>query len=170
MVEMVYRTFERRLETVSKARELVAQTLDVTCPRFEDMRLCVSELASNAVQYATDQCGSYVVDVVRGAECVDIEVHDAGTQDPHSFLQPAEDLATSGRGLYIVDQLSDGWGAFVTHGHGKVVGACFHRKGGAMKGCSCRSWPRLHFQASLTTGSSSCGAISNVPLSGCPGL
>jgi anti-sigma regulatory factor (Ser/Thr protein kinase) len=67
--------------------------------------LLVSELATNAVIHART---SFEVTVVHLGNRVRVGVADASTARP--VLGDASDGATSGRGLLIVDALSDKWG------------------------------------------------------------
>jgi two-component sensor histidine kinase len=78
--------------------------------------LLVSELATNAVMHArTDFIVRVWVNNDRG---VRIEVEDENERRPSVAYAPIE--ATSGRGLQLVQTLSDAWGVDARQ-HGKVV-------------------------------------------------
>lgn len=83
--------------------ELTAQ--DVGDPPLENAILLVSELVTNAVVHArTDITVRYLVEpaVVR------IEVEDHNSRTPVAAAAPID--ATSGRGLLLLQELSDRWG------------------------------------------------------------
>ncbi len=81
-------------------------TWDVT-DAADDLRLAVSELVGNAVLYARTAID---VALAIGEGVIELAVrdHNPHTQQPRSQL--ADDAATSGRGLMLVDALSDDWG------------------------------------------------------------
>ena len=82
--------------------------------RFEDARLVVSELVTNAILHAGTDIE--VIVVVR-SDAVRIEVTDLGGGVPSS--RPVEGT-TSGRGLPIVEALGGQWGVLQL-GAGKTV-------------------------------------------------
>lgn len=106
---------------VAKGRDFTRQALqdwgwDGT-ETSEDALLLVSELLTNASLHA-DGCHELVLtsgDVLR------IEVYDGATALPTRHPAPQRGVP-GGRGLYIVDRLSDRWGAHA-HEHGKAVWA-----------------------------------------------
>jgi len=110
--------------SVSEARDFVTVHLvdhDLE-PLVDDLRLVVSELATNALKYA--QTGFEVV--LRGAGGrVRLEVYDGSGALP--VLVSAQDLDTGGRGVAIVDNLSRDWGAVRQRRGGKSVWAEFDR-------------------------------------------
>jgi len=74
-----------------------------------DLVLLTSELVTNAVEYS--DAGSLDLTIVRGRTFTRIEVSNpdaswARAPEPHS-LEPDQ---TGGWGLFLVEQLSDGWG------------------------------------------------------------
>jgi anti-sigma regulatory factor (Ser/Thr protein kinase) len=75
----------------------------------------VSELASNAVLHARSE---FTVIVQREGDRLRVEVHDRGAGLP--AIRTLPQMATTGRGLRIVDQLADLWGT-QAEGDGKVV-------------------------------------------------
>ena len=96
----------RQLEDV---REFVAETVG-GCPVADDVILLASEVAANAVMHtASGKDGTFTVVVQPGDGLVRVEVHDGGS-DTMPGARPAEGLASSGRGLSIVDSLATRWG------------------------------------------------------------
>jgi anti-anti-sigma factor len=81
----------------------------------EDVALMVSELASNAVLHART---AFTVGVSRDERRLRVEVHDDGEGTP--AIRPDEGLTPSGRGLRIVQLLSERWGTEAAE-TGKVV-------------------------------------------------
>jgi anti-sigma regulatory factor (Ser/Thr protein kinase) len=75
-----------------------------------DVRLLVSELVTNSVQHAQVSADDSIVLGVRYSdETVRVEVHDNGPGfDPPPA--PPPDDADAGWGLFLVEQLADGWG------------------------------------------------------------
>ena len=84
-------------------------------PRGEDLLLCVSEVVTNAVLHAGTPPH---LRVSQSGDTVRVEVADADDRPP--VLGRSDPLATSGRGLRILDQLAARWGSTPT-GPGKAV-------------------------------------------------
>ncbi|MGY4972842.1 ATP-binding protein [Streptomyces nigrescens] len=91
--------------------------------RDEDIRLCVSELATNALTHGTPCGQGFHVTMSAEDTIVRIEVHDAAPHWPRPRRSTDDD--TSGRGLHIVDMLSDDWGVEDRGVAGKVVWSRF---------------------------------------------
>lgn len=123
--------------TVAEARRFTRTTLDAwrMCPGLaESAVLIVSELVSNALRHGATESAETVFDSLfenrfchgwlaltrqeRGVLCA---VSDGGTQSP--VLRPQHALAESGRGLHLVDRLSDSWGWTPPDRSGKTVWA-----------------------------------------------
>ncbi|AKH83581.1 6-phosphofructokinase [Streptomyces sp. CNQ-509] len=119
------RMFARSARSVGKAREFVAAVLDAG-DRADDIRLCVSELATNALRH-TPAGRLFLVRVVVQEHLVHVEVHDAGDGEPH-VCAPAE-TDDDGRGLLLVAALADDWGTSDRNGPGKAVWATFNLPG-----------------------------------------
>ncbi|MEU9305367.1 ATP-binding protein [Streptomyces sp. NPDC048269] len=83
----------------------------------EDALLLVSELLTNASLHA----GGCHELVLTAGEALRIEVYDGTSAPPRRHPAPQRGVP-GGHGLYIVERLSDRWGAR-THEHGKVVWA-----------------------------------------------
>ncbi|MFI1934906.1 ATP-binding protein [Streptomyces sp. NPDC020330] len=81
----------------------------ITGEPAEGIRLCVSELASNALAHGTRRGHGFLMRVRADEDSVRLEVHDS--RDMPSDRQPlATDTDTAGRGLSLVDTLADDWG------------------------------------------------------------
>jgi anti-sigma regulatory factor (Ser/Thr protein kinase) len=109
------RTFRCHPEAVTAARQYVRAVLDGR-PReiAEAAELMTSELATNCVRHARTD---FELTVRDGAQ-LRIELRDTGPGEPRRQRPAPRDL--SGRGLLIVDRMSDDWG--VVHGtRGKTV-------------------------------------------------
>jgi anti-sigma regulatory factor (Ser/Thr protein kinase) len=112
---MIARTFACRPTAVSAARELVRTTLDGRPAELIDAaELMTSELVSNCVRHAQTD---FEVRICAREE-VRIEVRDSGEGSPR-VLSPTPREPT-GRGLRIVDAMSQRWGVN-SEPSGKVV-------------------------------------------------
>ncbi len=92
---------------MSRARDFVGvQLLEHELQDFEDdLRLVVSELATNAITHAQTP---FTVVLQREGPSVTVVVSDLSPSVP--VLAPAEAMGGGGRGLVIVDLLSRAWG------------------------------------------------------------
>ncbi|MEU2390634.1 ATP-binding protein [Streptomyces sp. NPDC007369] len=100
------RYFARSRQTVAAARQFAAETLHmwgVTRHR-DDLLLCVSELASNALRHGVAPGRYYRVRLIASATTVRLEVHDSGPGLSRTRIG-------DGMGLRIVEAVSDRWGA-----------------------------------------------------------
>lgn len=97
-----------RPESASTARRLSLSVIDLWgLPQFADtVELLVSELVGNAVRHTGAR--SFGLRMQRRRGWIRVEVRDPSRALP--CLLPVRDLDTSGRGLYLVDKLSDRWG------------------------------------------------------------
>jgi anti-sigma regulatory factor (Ser/Thr protein kinase) len=121
MPEATQQYFDAAPESVRKARDFTASTLEswgLDGP-VEDIRLCVSELASNAVVHGTEADGGFLVRLDTEDDFVRLEVHDSRSQRPEPHAATAADI--TGRGLLIIEMLADGWGVEDRTPHGKIV-------------------------------------------------
>ncbi|MFW6720390.1 ATP-binding protein [Streptomyces sp. MAR4 CNY-716] len=119
------RQFVRSARSVSRARDFVAARVGDAVPadRADDIRLCVSELTTNALLHGTPRGRRFRVHVTVDDDGVRIEVHDASDAPPH--LRDTADTDDYGRGLQLVDVLADEWGTSDRTGPGKAVWASF---------------------------------------------
>lgn len=127
-------TLPGRLESVRRARGFAHRTLEGwrLVEQVEPVTLVVSELVTNALRYgACDRPGEshspppVELDLMRYSRRLVCAVRDASEAAPR-VREPAA-AAESGRGLYLVECFSDGWGWRPLAGEqpGKVVWATF---------------------------------------------
>lgn len=130
------RTLPPRYEAVREARQFTRGTLDQwhMGERFDDICLVVSELVTNALRHglsggaspAPDQDPPIRLHLMRWTERLVCAVRDPSHDSP--VARDSEDFsAESGRGLFLVDSFTDGWGWHPLAGalSGKVVWALF---------------------------------------------
>ncbi|WP_248966020.1 ATP-binding protein [Sphaerisporangium perillae] len=125
------KAFESSPVTVKDARDFVSGTLSAwgLTTRLDDVRLCVSELATNALVHGDIDGHGYTVDVTATHELVRVEVRDRSKHHPRA--RTPDDTDTSGRGLLLVSVLSDAWGVEEREAAGKVVWSEFKLGGSA---------------------------------------
>ncbi|WP_432068541.1 ATP-binding protein [Streptomyces sp. C10-9-1] len=130
MAKTTQRFFEARPESVGQARTFATEALaDWGLPdRAEEIRLCVSELATNALVHGTARGHGFLVKLDADEEAVRVEVHDSRRQHPEARQAAGTD--TSGRGLVLVNAFADGWGVEDRTPVGKIVWSCFKAAGG----------------------------------------
>ncbi|MGA5217102.1 ATP-binding protein [Streptomyces cinereoruber] len=119
--------FPRRRTTPRSARDFIAATLTEwgETSYLDDMRLCTSELVTNAVLHGAPVGRLVLVRVESLDEELRIEVHDSGKSGPTQRVP--EESAVDGRGLLIVSATADRWGVKERTGPGKCVWAAFNR-------------------------------------------
>ena len=106
-----------RPSSAAEARRFVARALRGATPEHREIGiLLASELVTNALLYAQ---GRIVVEITSSDESVRVGVRDESQQEIRPRHVGPE--ATSGRGLALVDQLSESWGVQVFQGHGKEI-------------------------------------------------
>ncbi|UUU30970.1 ATP-binding protein [Streptomyces sp. CA-210063] len=118
--------FDRRRTAPSAARSFVAEALTQwgRTERLDDIRLCTSELATNAVLHGASAGSQVLVRVELHATVLRIEVHDGGNARPEK--RAARETAADGCGLLLVSTIADHWGVEERQGPGKCVWAAFH--------------------------------------------
>ena len=101
------RSFAPDAASVRAARRFVLDAVgDAGQERLDAISVMVSELAMNAVQYART---AFDVRMEVTGDSLRVEVTDSGGGHPE--IQPLPPASSPhGRGLFIVDQLSDEWG------------------------------------------------------------
>ncbi|MEV4998404.1 ATP-binding protein [Streptomyces niveus] len=103
------RFYRRERRSVPAARQFVREAaIDwALCDRMDDVLLCVSELATNALVHGVPPGRGYRLQLQLLADGVfRIEVHDSGDGRPNV----REPCGESGRGLMLVAALADKWG------------------------------------------------------------
>jgi anti-sigma regulatory factor (Ser/Thr protein kinase) len=111
------RSFPRRPESVAAARRFVKQALRGTATDVLDaVELMVSELATNCVRH-TNTAFDLTVDRAKGL--IRVEVTDRASGTPAMRSPGPQD--PTGRGLQIVNMLSDSWGVEPRPTTGKTV-------------------------------------------------
>ncbi|MEU9231805.1 ATP-binding protein [Streptomyces subrutilus] len=102
-----WQRFPRSRSSVRAARQFVGDTLAEwgVAERRDDIRLCASELAANAVLHGVPQGREFSVRLMRDGGLLWVEVRDSGPGSP-VVRQPDVDART-GRGLWLVTALAD---------------------------------------------------------------
>ncbi|MFD3565022.1 ATP-binding protein [Streptomyces sp. NPDC058686] len=108
------------------AREFVAEALTqwTMTRRLDDIRLCASELVTNALLHGGPAGSLILVRLELHTTHLLLEVHDAGDGTP--MQRNAPDTSDDGRGLFLVSAIADDWGVAARQGPGKRVWAAFH--------------------------------------------
>ncbi|WP_189891599.1 ATP-binding protein [Streptomyces xantholiticus] len=114
----------RERRSVAAAREFVREALGAWGwgSQADDITLCVSELATNALVHGVPPGRGYLLRLwlYEQGTALRVEVHDSGAGRP-CVRAPAGE---SGRGLLLVDALADTWGVG-RRDPGKVVWCAF---------------------------------------------
>ncbi|MEV0252662.1 ATP-binding protein [Streptomyces sp. NPDC050732] len=120
------RRFPRAHESVRAARAFAVETLTEwgIADRLDDIRVCVSELATNAVLHGVPPGREFSLRMVRDGALVRIEVRDSGSGCPEMSCPDADADAEGGRGLLLARALGDDFGV-VPHVPGKTVWLVF---------------------------------------------
>ncbi|GAA0520200.1 MULTISPECIES: ATP-binding protein [Streptomyces] len=113
-------SFTRRKPSIRATRQFVTRTLSEWgyVDRLEEIQLCVSEIATNALLHGVPPGRLFRVRIEAAEEEVRIEVRDSGTGRP-TAQSPHTD-SENGRGLLLVSELADTWGD-IEHTVGKTV-------------------------------------------------
>jgi anti-sigma regulatory factor (Ser/Thr protein kinase) len=111
------RTFPAIPQSVHAARRFATDTLSGRAvSTVEAVELMVSELATNCIRHERT---SFHITILGSTQEIRVEVTDSGSGTP-TMRSPGPD-EPSGRGLQIVDMLSDSWGVEPEHPSGKTV-------------------------------------------------
>ncbi len=111
------RTFSCRRESVRQARRFARETLpEEPADTLEAVELMVSELATNCVQHARSD---FAIAIALSSGEIRVEASDDGGGGRPTRRSPAPREPT-GRGLLVVEALSDSWGVD-TRPDGKTV-------------------------------------------------
>jgi anti-sigma regulatory factor (Ser/Thr protein kinase) len=103
-------TLARGVGAPGHARRELASRLDgaLDADRTRDLLLLAGELVSNSVLHTTaNGSPEIMLELVLGRDAV--RVTDGGSANVPA-VQPPEPLGAGGRGLYLVESLSDSWG------------------------------------------------------------
>ncbi|MHB9753191.1 ATP-binding protein [Streptomyces sp. BYX5S] len=124
-IESAQQFFDARPEAVRQARKFATAALARwgLQDRAEDIRTCVSELATNALLHGTVADRGFLVRLDADEDVVRLEVHDSRSQPPKP--RQAAETDVTGRGLTMVDALADGWGVMDRDPLGKIVWTVF---------------------------------------------
>lgn len=112
--------FTRRKPSIQASRRFVTRTLSEWgyVDRLDEIELCVSELATNALLHGVPPGRLFRVRIEATEEEVRIEVRDSGPGHPIS--QAPHPDSEHGRGLLLVAELAEVWGD-IEHTVGKTV-------------------------------------------------
>jgi anti-sigma regulatory factor (Ser/Thr protein kinase) len=111
------RTFPAIPQSVHAARRFATDSLGGSpVSMVEAVELMVSELATNCIRHERT---SFHITILNSTRELRVEVTDSGSGTP-TIRSPGPD-EPSGRGLQIVDMLSDSWGVEPEHPSGKTV-------------------------------------------------
>lgn len=111
------RSFPRQPESVAAARRFAKHALRGTATEvLEAVELMVSELATNCVRHTNT---AFELSVARARGRIRVEVTDRASGTP-TMRSPGPDDPT-GRGLQIVNMLSESWGVESRSARGKTV-------------------------------------------------
>ncbi|WP_327235282.1 ATP-binding protein [Streptomyces sp. NBC_01317] len=105
----VIRRFARSTASVPEARDFARSVLrDARAFDLDEVLLCVSEVATNAVRHGVPVGGAFLLMVCADDERVRVECHDANRTRPRVRHPTTDDL--HGRGLLLVDAIASRWG------------------------------------------------------------
>ena len=97
-------------EALAAAREMVESLDDLSRPARDDLALLITELVGNSLRHAGLGPADLIrVRIARPRGSVRVEVVDSGPGFSPVRERPGR-VQTSGRGLYLVDQVADRWG------------------------------------------------------------
>jgi anti-sigma regulatory factor (Ser/Thr protein kinase) len=116
---------EERLTRVGLAREVfrsAASGWGIAGPVLDDLVSVASELVANAIRHNHPGTLHTVLRLSPAGDRVRIEVADPGRRMPHPIADFADGQAEAGRGLLMVEALTERWGATPT-ATGKTVWA-----------------------------------------------
>jgi anti-sigma regulatory factor (Ser/Thr protein kinase) len=104
-------------DSPSSARDCVSRLLHrALTQRRDDALVVVSELTSNAVRHVRQP---FRLDLALTATHLTVAVTDSSRQEP--ILRPTRRDAGDGRGVQLVNALSESWGVRLIHKNGKTV-------------------------------------------------
>ncbi|GGQ76940.1 ATP-binding protein [Streptomyces pilosus] len=119
----------------------VLEDWGVHASRIDDVLLCVSELATNALLHGVPPGRGLLLRLLPYADSVRVEVHDSGGGVPAVPRGAPDEPDESGRGLLLVAGLADRWGVG-ERSPGKVVWCEFALTAVPSRDASARFGPR----------------------------
>jgi anti-sigma regulatory factor (Ser/Thr protein kinase) len=122
--------YRRDRRSVRLARQFAWQTLIdwAAAERGDDVLLCVSELATNALLHGVPAGRGFLLRLARHADgALRVEVHDSGPGEIRCPDAAPDANAEHGRGLLLVAALADKWGVGERN-PGKIVWCEFLRR------------------------------------------
>ncbi|MFI6208499.1 ATP-binding protein [Streptomyces sp. NPDC051041] len=125
------RFYPRERRSVPAARAFAREALADwgVCGRADDVLLCVSELATNALVHGVPPGRGFLLRLLPGGDGgVRIEVHDSGDGVPAPPRTDGQEPGEGGRGLLLVSELADKWGVG-ERDPGKIVWCEFAGRG-----------------------------------------
>ncbi|WP_078843911.1 ATP-binding protein [Streptomyces albus] len=151
---MTQKYFDARPRSVSLARKFTTATLASwgLDGLTDDVRLCVSELATNALVHGTEPGRGFLVKLAHDDTVLRLEVHDSRSlrRDSHRPRVHDPDPAdASGRGLLLVQLLADAWGVESRQPFGKIVWSRFKAVAATREAACSPSQPAYHPFTSL---------------------
>ncbi|MFG2315539.1 ATP-binding protein [Streptomyces tendae] len=107
-----HRRFPRSRASVREARAFVRQVLTGWghTDRLDDITLCVSELATNALLHGAPPGREYCVSITLDGSVISLAVRDSGDRQLDVDVPEADWEAYSGRGLRLVREVADDMG------------------------------------------------------------
>src|ERR1039457_3640502 len=115
------RVFPGRKDQVGHVRKFVAELL-AGYPERDDVALCATELATNAIAHtASGRGGLFAIELSWSGMTIRLAVADGGAPaGPVLRQHGAQALEEAGRGLYVVASLCDSYGVEGDH-RGRVI-------------------------------------------------
>ncbi|MGA2210782.1 MAG: ATP-binding protein [Acidimicrobiales bacterium] len=115
---MAERTFPAVAESVRAARQFAAEVLPPLPQSLLDtVLIMVSELASNSVEHADTE---FTLSIEHSGGRIRVQATDSGSGE--AVLRHPGPTEARGRGLLVIDQLSDDWGVIqAADGTGKTI-------------------------------------------------
>ncbi|MDT0615654.1 ATP-binding protein [Streptomyces sp. DSM 40712] len=106
------RFYRRERRSVPAARAFAHEALAEwgVRERADDVVLCVSELATNALVHGVPPGRGFLLRLLPCGDGVRVEVHDSGDGVPAVPLTSGQEPGEGGRGLLLVSELADKWG------------------------------------------------------------
>jgi anti-sigma regulatory factor (Ser/Thr protein kinase) len=108
-------------ESVATARAVTRRVLSTAGAQAQNAVTCVSELVTNAILHTrSGQAGGHLAVTleIRADRSVVVSVLDEGARTGRAVARPGGE---HGRGLSIVEILSDDWGVIPMHGSGRLT-------------------------------------------------